>query len=145
VHVAAQSPHSRAEIADRFASLAQSRGDGRLRYAAERQPPKCFLQGLPWLPPAAAEVALDAVSDGTDVVLRLMWGPLPAPFPRAVAGLGVLVALAGLWLAPLLWWLWLLLGAVPVAMLVHQRTGERQLQHRLAELLGVGVFAPRAH
>lgn len=145
MHVAALSPHSRAEVVDRCAGLAASPGSGRLRYAAERRPPKFFLRGLPLVPPAAAEIALDSVASGTDVVLRLMWGALPAPFPRAMAAVAVLLALAGLWLAPSLGWLWLLLAALPLALLLYQRTGERRLQRQLAELLEADGFVPRAH
>lgn len=145
MHVAALSPHSRAEVVDRCAGLAGPPGGGPLRYVAERRPPKFFLRGLPLVPPAAAEVALDNVGNGTDVVLRLMWGPLPAPFPRAVAVAAVLLALTGLWFAPALGWLWLLLAALAVALLLHQRSGERRLQRHLAELLEADGFVPRAH
>lgn len=145
MHVAALSPHSRTEVADRCAGLAGPPEGRRLRYAAERRPPKFFLRGLPLVPPAAAELALDSVGNGTDVVLRLMWGPLPAPFPRAVAAVAVLLALAGLWLAPTLAWLWLLLAALPLALLFHQQAGERRLQRQLAELLEADGFVPRAH
>jgi hypothetical protein len=120
----------------------------KLSYAMDRQPPKFFLSGAPVTLPAAAEVAIKARLGGADVVLRLMWGPLPAPFPRALAGAGLLCgllmaifsegSLAGGLLA-------LLVAALPALALVYQRSGERKIQAHLSGVLDGAQFTPSPH
>ena len=120
----------------------------KLLYAMDRRPPKFFLAGSPITPPAAAEVAINEQSEGAEVVLRLMWGPLPAPFPRALAGggllLGLLIAVfsdrsAGAWA------LAVLVAALPGLALLYQQRGERELQAQLSRLLDGARFTPKPH
>lgn len=119
-----------------------------LLYAKDRTPPKFFLAGAPVTPPAAAEVAILEQSGGAEVVLRLMWGPLPAPFPRALAGAGLLL---GLLLAifsdrtAAAWGLAALVAVLPGAALLYQQRGERELQAQLSRLLDGARFTPRPH
>lgn len=119
-----------------------------LLYAMDRMPPKFFLAGAPVTPPAAAEVAINEQSGSAEVVLRLMWGPLPAPFPRALAGAGLLLGLliaifsdrsAGAWA------LAVLVAVLPGAALLYQQRGERELQARLSGLLDGARFTPKPH
>lgn len=119
-----------------------------LLYARDRRPPKFFLAGAPVTPPAAAEVAINEQSGGAEVVLRLMWGPLPAPFPRALAGFGLLLGLliaifsdrsAGAWA------LAVLVAVPPGAALLYQQRGERELQSQLSRLLDGARFTPKPH
>ena len=119
-----------------------------LFYARDRRPPKFFLAGAPVTPPAAAEVAVNEQSGGAEVVLRLMWGPLPAPFPRALAGggllLGLLIAIfsdrsAGAWA------LAVLVAVLPGLALLYQQRGERELQAQLSGLLDGARFTPKPH
>lgn len=119
-----------------------------LLYAMDRRPPKFFLAGAPMMPPAAAEVAILEQSGGAEVVLRLMWGPLPAPFPRALAGAGLLFGLlvvifsdrsAGVWA------LAALVAVLPVVALLYQQRGERELQSQLSRLLDGARFTPKPH
>ncbi len=119
-----------------------------LLYARNRMPPKFFLAGSPITPPAAAEVAISEQSGGAEVVLRLMWGPLPAPFPRALAGggllLGLLIAVfsdrsAGAWA------LGALVAVLPGLALLYQQNGERELQSQLSRLLDGAKFTPKPH
>ncbi len=146
MHVHAATTLSAETITARFnqVGLAGSASTTPLRYAGERQPPKFFLQGMPMRPPAAAEVSITEKSGGADVVLRLMWGPLPAPFPRALAGIGLLILVfsdhaVSSWL----------LGAVfivaPATALFCQRQGERVLQSSLSDMLDGAVFRPIPH
>ena len=119
-----------------------------LRYASTRTPPKFFLIGVPITLPAAAEVSVNPRPQGSDVVLRLMWGPLPAPFPRAVAAGGVLL---GLLLALFSdhtvgnWVLASLIALLPLAALLYQQRGERELQTQLSRVLGGTTFVPKPH
>ena len=125
-----------------------STGSRRLIYAKDRVPPKFFLTGMPVTLPAAAEVSVTGRSGGSDVVLRLMWGPLPAPFPRALAGLGALLALLLVGASDGTWGDWLgasLLLLLPLVLLLYQRQGERELQSRLSGLLDGARFTPRPH
>src|SRR5262245_53465524 len=72
--------------------LRASEREGTLQWSLERKPPKVFLATpLPVAPAAELRIARDA--SGSEVILRLMWGPLPAPFPRALALAGLLLAL----------------------------------------------------
>jgi len=119
-----------------------------LRCELDRQPPRVFLAARPRTFAPAAELRIDPLPEGSHVILRLMWGPLPAPFPRALAGAGVLLALAVLRLAPPSpsWIAAALgLGLVPALVLWRQRSGERRLQDRLSGLLGGCVWSPRPH
>lgn len=112
---------------------------------AERVPPKVSLSGIRLLPPAAAEVVTAERSGATEVVLRLMWGPLPAPFPRALAAAGVLVAGLVLVVAapsPLAWLGATLVAALPVAAWLYQRGGEQLMQERLNDVLQGSGFTP---
>lgn len=120
----------------------------RLLYARDRTPPKFFLAGAPVTPPAAAEVSIHEQSGGADVVLRLMWGPLPAPFPRALAGAGLLLGLliavfsdrsVGAWASAFL------VAVLPGAALLYQRRGEQELQSQLSDLLDGARFSPKPH
>lgn len=120
----------------------------RLIYAANRKPPKFFLNGAPVLPPAAAEVSLAEQAGGTDVVLRLMWGPLPAPFPRALAGVGAVLGVLIAFFSDRSMGAWLIAGAVallPVLVLLYQKRGELELQSQLAEMLDGTRFSPKPH
>jgi hypothetical protein len=119
-----------------------------LLYAKDRTPPKFFLAGAPVTPPAAAEVAILEQSGGAEVVLRLMWGSLPAPFPRVLAGAGLLL---GLLLAiftdrsPGVWVLAFLVAILPGAALLYQQRGERELQSQLSRLLDGVRFTSKPH
>lgn len=125
-----------------------STGSRRLIYAKDRVPPKFFLTGMPVTLPAAAEVSVTGRSGGSDVVLRLMWGPLPAPFPRALAGLGALLALLFVGASDGTWGDWLgafLVLLFPLVWLLYQRQGERELQSQLSAMLDGARFTPRPH
>lgn len=145
MHVSTQTPLAADEIRARFQRVA-TRPD--VAYDADRQPPKFFLTGLPVAPPPAAEVALHPRHSGTEVVLRLMWGPLPAPFPRAVAGAGLLAAV----LLPVLlgsgvtvWLASCVAAMLPLGALAYQRRGEDRLQALISRQLDGVVFLPKAH
>jgi hypothetical protein len=153
MHVYATTPISPDAVKQRFEAVAlvgyqEGHSSRWLRYAQERRPPKFFLSGIPVTLPAAAEVAVNPGGHGTHVVLRLMWGPLPAPFPRAVAAAGVLLGLlfamvgerslvSGIIAS--------LLILLPLAALWYQRRGERELQAQLSRILGVPTFKPKPH
>lgn len=137
------------EILARIANprLAEGAVPDALRCELDREPPKVFLADPgPFAP--AAELRIDPLPEGSRVILRLMWGPLPAPFPRALAALGLLLALAllvlfsasalGLGAAALL-------ILLPAAALWRQRSGERRLQDHLSVLLGDCNWTPRPH
>jgi hypothetical protein len=126
----------------------KSTSSGKLLYAKDRTPPKFFLAGAPVTPPAAAEVAILEHSGGAEVVLRLMWGPLPAPFPRALAGAGLLFGLLiaifsdrsiGAWVVAAL------VVVLPGVALLYQQQGERELQSQLSRLLDGARFTPKPH
>ena len=153
MHVHATTPISPDQVKERFEAAAEvadqeSCSTRWLRYAQDRRPPKFFLSSVPVTLPAAAEVAVNPDGHGTHVVLRLMWGPLPAPFPRAVAAAGILLGLL----------VWIvadrsmgsgiiasLLILLPLAALLYQRRGERELQAQLSRILGVQTFEPKPH
>ena len=153
MHVHATTPISPDEVKKRFEAAAEvadqeSCSTRWLRYAQDRRPPKFFLSSVPVTLPAAAEVAVNPDGHGTHVVLRLMWGPLPAPFPRAVAAAGILLGLL----------VWIvadrsmgsgiiasLLILLPLTALLYQRRGERELQAQLSRILGVQTFEPKPH
>ena len=151
MHVSTETPYSSAELLERLEDAAT---DG-MRFKARRSPPKIWLHRFPGTLPAAAEVAMhegtrtDAAEESTtELVLRLMWGPLPAPFPRAVAAVGLLLALALLIFssrgAPD-WVLAALFVVVPGVMLIQQRAGEQELQTMLEEALSTPPFKSKAH
>jgi len=147
MHVHTETTLSPDEVLARFASLGRDRAGG-LVVAAHRRPPKLYRPAWPGTLPAAAEVAVDGHARGAEVVLRLMWGPLPAPFPRALVGAGALLGALVLALSGGLPGAWLaagLLAGLPAAALLVQRRGERDLQRRLGELLGGVRFRPRPH
>jgi hypothetical protein len=103
---------------------------------------------MPVTPPAAAEVSIMEKSRGADVVLRLMWGPLPAPFPRALAGIGLALGLLILVLLDRTVSSWLLASvfiAAPLTALLYQRQGERVLQSSLSNMLDGATFRPKPH
>ena len=145
---------SAAEVRARFCQLMPPQGgpsddDGALRYEADRSPPKFFLSQAPITLPAAAEVA-EIVDEGehASVVLRLMWGPLPAPFPRALFAAALIVAIGLLIATPDsigVAGIALLLAGAPGLALWMQQRGEENLQHRLGALLGDVPFRPQAH
>lgn len=151
MHVYADTRISEEEVRSKFESVsrgAATDSSRKLSYETGRNPPKFFLSGLPVTPPAAAEVAILTRSGGAEVVLRLMWGPLPAPFPRALALAGLLLGLglalfangsAGMLAAAFL------VSMLPVAALLYQKAGERRLQSQLGDLLGVTRFLPKPH
>ncbi|MEM1436849.1 MAG: hypothetical protein AAGG11_22575 [Pseudomonadota bacterium] len=119
-------------------------GDG-LEFAADRQPPKFWLRRFPGTFPAAAEVTILSRGARSEVVLRLMWGPLPALVPRAGAAAGLLAGLTalilgGFGLADLL--LAAILVIIPGSGLLYQRAGEQELMSKLARCLGVEAFVP---
>jgi len=153
MHVHTQTPITPDEVRARFETAAKTSAiidhpSRKLLYSTERRPPKFFLTGTPATLPAAAEVAIMEASHGTDVILRLMWGPLPAPFPRAMAATGIAIGLLLAWFAgnsPVLWLLAALIAVLPVAALLYQKRGEQYLQSRLGELLGGAKFSPRPH
>jgi hypothetical protein len=153
MHVAATTALAPGEVTERLRACAQGGSAApaaarALRCELDRRPPKIFLRVPPLTFAPAAELHVDPVGQGSQVVLRLMWGPLPAPFPRAVAaaalvaGLGLLASYS---LSP---------GAVLAAALIagpaalalwFQRAGERRLRARLAELFGGCDWFARPH
>src|SRR5215831_2460939 len=153
MHVHASTPISPDEIKKRFEAAARvpDRRDPStrwLRYAQDRRPPKFFLSSVPITLPAAAEVAVNPVGQGSHVVLRLMWGPLPAPFPRAVAAAGVLLGLLVAMVADQSLGTGIivsLLILLPLAALLYQRRGEQKLQAQLSRILGGPTFEPQPH
>ena len=153
MHVHASTTITPMEVKSRFESIAteprdMSGSDGMLTYSANREPPKFFLKSSPLTLPAAAEVAINEHPGGANVVLRLMWGPLPAPFPRALAAIGMLL---GLLLAVNAGDSTIALGVAcvialfPIAVLLYQKMGEQHLKARLGELLGGADFVAKPH
>ena len=151
MHVFADTVISEEEVRKKFESVAGSAGTGssrKLSFDATCNPQKFFLSGIPVTPPAAAEVAILKRSGGAEVVLRLMWGPLPAPFPRALALVGVLLGVLLAWLSDGSAGVLAtasLIALLPVAALLYQQAGERRLQSQLGESLGVPRFQPKPH
>ncbi len=119
-----------------------------LLYAKDRTPHKFFLAGAPVTPRAAAEVSISEQTGGAEVVLRLMWGPFPAPFPRALAGAGLLLGLLITILSDRstgVWVLAALVAVLPVVALLYQQRGERELQSQLSSLLDGARFTAKPH
>lgn len=150
MHVHATTTLSAETVKARFEQVgsADSESATPLRYAGERRPPKFFLNRMPVTPPAAAEVSITEKSSGADVVLRLMWGPLPAPFPRALAGIGLLLGLLILALSDRAMSSWILAAVfivAPLTALLYQRQGERALQTSLSQILDGATFRPKPH
>lgn len=153
MHVQAKTELSPQKVRARFEAhrkvAAKITSSGRrLTYAANRKPPKFFLHGAPIIPPAAAEVSLAEQASGTDVVLRLMWGPLPAPFPRVLAGVGLVLGLFIAAFSDRSIGAWLCAGAVallPVLTLLYQQRGEIELQSQLTAMLDGARFSAKPH
>ena len=119
-----------------------------LRYALNRTPPKVYLSDRSLTLSAAAEVSVTRHSLGTEIILRLMWGPLPAPFPRALVGMAVLLSLLVLVFSDRTVgdWFLVLLAMVPAIVALHQQQrGERELQQRLSGILNGTTFLPASH
>jgi hypothetical protein len=77
-----------------------------------------------------------------------MWGPFPAPVPRALAGIGLLLGISVLILLDRTtgaWFLAMLSIFLPFAVLLRQQEGEQELQARLSRLLDGATFTPRPH
>jgi hypothetical protein len=154
MHVRADSHRPAEEVRARLADLgkqpagAATSQPGPLVLDSSRRPSKLFLRSsVPTLPPAA-EIDLRETEAGSSVVLRLMWGPLPAPFPRVVAACGALLAAAVLLFgggSAAAIGAAVVLAGLPGAALLLQRRGEHRLQSELARALGVGAFQPVPH
>ena len=151
MHVSTETKFSAAELMERLQGAAT---DG-LTFKPGRTPPKFWLHRFPGTLPTAAEVAVNEAAENavdqestTELVLRLMWGPLPAPFPRAVAAIGLLLAVALLTFssrgAPD-WALAAILIIVPGVALLYQRAGEQELQAKLESALSAPPFKAKAH
>jgi hypothetical protein len=151
MHVHTATALSAEAIKARFENIGStdSEPSAPLIYAGNRQPPKVFLAGSSVIPPTAAEVAVMKQRGGsTDVVLRLMWGPLPAPFPRVLAGIGTLLGILILILSDRTAGAWCLASlciVLPVVALLHQQQGERVLQSLLSNILDGATFKPKPH
>jgi len=150
MHVHTVSPLSAESVRARFDEIGtQSPGlPAPLVYAKDRMKPKFFLRKVPFLLSAAAEVSLTRTSDGTEVVLRLMWGPFPAPVPRALVGIGLFFGILTLTLSQRTtgaWALSMLFIFLPLAALHHQQEGEKELQTRLSSMLDSEPFTPKPH
>jgi hypothetical protein len=150
VHVHTTTSLSAETIKTRFEKTgsADSEPAVSLIYSGQRRPPKFFLPRIPVAPAAAAEVTITEKSGGADVVLRLMWGPLPAPFPRALAGIGLLLGLLTLILSERTLGSFLLATffiVIPFAALLYQQQGERVLQSLLSHMLDGATFTPKSH
>ena len=118
---------------------------GGLEFAADRKPPKLWLRRFPGTLPVAAEVLIRPRDGHSDLLLRLMWGPLPAFVPRVIAAAGVLLGSAVLVLGDFgLRDLALagVLAIIPAVGLLYQQVGEQQLQSKLAKSLGAEGFEP---
>ncbi len=147
MHVATYTSLCPEQLNQAFRSLGS--GDrSEVRFQAERSPPKFYLNHLPVTMAPAAELDIQRQSGGSTVVLRLMWGPLPAPFPRAMVGAGLIGGILLATLGPA-GWLTLalagLLAVVPTAALMYQKRGEARLQSVLATLIGSKGFLDQAH
>lgn len=148
MHVRAESPLDLNEVQRRLTRLAAGpHGEPSLRLEAARVVPKFFLRAPCLVFSPAAEARVEKNEGGTAIVLRLMWGPLPAPFPRAVAGVASLIALLWLGAQPSLTTAAFAFAvvALPGLALVLQRRGERGLQQRIARLLEASSFEAVAH
>src|SRR5262249_17108933 len=131
MHVRADTSLPPAEVRARLAGIGTREGTSAaarvLTLDSNRQPAKLFLAAAPLPCRPAARTHLTAPGAGSSVALRLMWGPLPAPFPRAVAALGGLLALILLSVgggSPAMVIGALLLAGLPAAALLFQRLGE---------------------
>ncbi|MEM6709712.1 MAG: hypothetical protein AAF648_13095 [Pseudomonadota bacterium] len=155
MHVRTQTRLNESQLMEHFEALATTDG---LDFVATRSPPKFWLRRFPGTLPAAAEVAIHADSETegetantesvTELVLRLMWGPLPAPFPRAVALTGLLAAAALLLFSDrgaADWVLAAIFTVIPGVCLFYQRAGEQELQAMVRSALESTPFEPKAH
>jgi hypothetical protein len=119
-----------------------------LHYEIHRNPPKMFVEGLRLTLPPAAEVAVNDVANGSEVVLRLMWGPLPAPFPRCLAIAGIVAGallLAFAELTVVTWIAFMLVTLIPLTALYWQKTGEENLKSVLSAVLDGASFTAKPH
>ena len=157
-HVMNRPEHARMHVAtytslrpEQLDSVFRSLGSGitsDVSFHAERAPPKFFLKHLPLTMAPAAELDTQRQSGGSTVVLRLMWGALPAPFPRALVGVGLLgaiglLAMGSTGLSTLLFASFL--AVVPMLAVVYQKRGEASLQATLANLMGSKGFIHQAY
>ena len=153
MHVHTETTFSADQVKAKFEAIQEVEGpctgsSHTLRYGSMRTPPKFFLIGAPVTLPAAAEVSVNPRPQGANVVLRLMWGPLPAPFPRAVAAGGALLGLLIVLFSDRTvgdWVLATLIALLPLAALMYQLRGERELQTQLSRILGGKTFIPKPH
>ncbi len=153
MHVQAATTLTPQAITNRFSQIGRpdtraARPPRRLMYAHDRTPPKFFLLRRSVTPAPSAEVSVKERPGGAEVVLRLMWGPLPAPFPRALAALSSLCGLLIVFLSsqtPGAYALGSALILLPLAALFHQRQGELELQAQLSQLLDGVTFTPSPH
>ena len=147
MHKKTNTPLSTSSVNDKLAEAAKVT-DNHLRFDAERTPPKLFLTNSFLTFPPAAEVKVNEEKNGSEVILRLMWGPLPAPFPRAVAATGVVVAVLFYFLSSSSLTNTLVsvaLGGIPLLWFLFQQRGEHALQKTLSKHLQNGKWAVHHH
>ena len=147
MHKKTSTPLSVSVVKDKLAEAANI-NDNHLRFDAKRTPPKLFLTNSFLTFPPAAEVKVNDEQDGSEVILRLMWGPLPAPFPRAMAAVGVLAGIlyyyftegsfANTMIATAL-------AGIPLLWVLFQQRGEGTLQRTLSKHLKNGKWAVHHH
>ena len=122
------------------------------KYDEDRNPPKIFYKNNLISFPACAEVHISPEEKGSNVILRLMWGPLPAPFSRAVAL--TLAVIAGLILYSSIAknhfemidvCLSLVLVVIPCGMLFFQSQGEKIIQNSLSKYLKNSEWTDHNH
>ncbi len=149
MHVHTLTPLPVDEVMHRFCKANNQTDDARrMSFVMQRTPPKIFLGEALLAPRPAAEIAVRSQKQGAEVVLRLMWGPLPAPFPRALAAAGIMLALLILVafqttaIAVAAASMFVLL---PMIALAYQRQGEYELQARLSAMLDGATFSPARH
>lgn len=147
MHKKTNTPLRSAVVKDKLVEAA-SFDANHLRFDATRTPPKIFLTNSYLTFPPAAEVKVNEEEDGSEVILRLMWGPLPAPFPRAVAAAGVLFsliyfALMEASLANSL--IALFVAGIPLLWFLFQQRGEGILQKTLTKYLKNSNWAVHHH
>jgi hypothetical protein len=150
VHVHTVIPLSAASVWARFDEIGtQTPGlVPPLVYAKNRMTPRFLLPKAPFVPSASAEVSVLPRADGTEVVLRLLWGPFPAPVPRALVGFGLLLGILTLTYSQRgsgVWAVAMLVIFLPLAALHRQQEGEQELQARLSSILDSTPFVPKPH
>jgi len=147
VHTAVEADPAQVRAVFRQASDSSGTANITLSFDDARTPPKFRVAGGAFGVAPSAELMFDEQRGRVDVILRLMWGPLPAPFPRAVALVGVLAGAALTISTQAPWALAAGLGLAlaPLWALFRQRRGERELQTRIAGIMGAAPFVPRPH